>query len=125
MEQQTPLQELIAKYRYHAEFEERDLTDINQQPYPDADLLIHLVARVGSPDELDLLVKSGARVNAAGDMGFTALHNAAGTGRTENAEKLLALGADPDLRNEWGNTPEETALNGGYGDVVKLLTRDK
>jgi len=124
MGQQMPLQALIAKCRRSPDFAELDFSDINQ-PYPDADLLIHLVARVGSPDELDFLVKSGARVNPAGDMGFTASHNAAGTGRTENAEKLLALGADPDLRNEWGNTPEETALNGGYGDVVKLLTRDK
>ena len=30
MEQQTPLQALIAKYRDYPDFEELDLTDINQ-----------------------------------------------------------------------------------------------
>ncbi len=58
-------------------------------------------------------------------MGFTPLHNAAGTGRIKVAKKLLALGADPRVRNEWGQTPEETALNGGYAEVAQLLKRHK
>lgn len=125
MERQTPLQALIAKYRDYPDFEELDLTDINQQSYPDDDALIHLVTRVGSLDELDLLVQSGARVNASGDMGFTPLHNAAGTGRVEMAQKLLDLGANPSIKNEWGETAEVVALNGGYADMAKLLHHSK
>jgi len=125
MENETALQALIAKYRDHAEFEERDMTDINQQCHPDDDALIHLVARIGSADELDLLARSGARVNAPGDMGFTPLHNAAGFGRTQIVEKLLALSADPDIQNEGGRTPEEMALSGGYTETARLLERYK
>ena len=98
MEAQALLQELIANYRYHVDFAELDLTDINQQSYPDDDALIHLVARVGGPDEIALLVASGARVNAAGDMGYTPLHYAVLKGRLDVINTLLGLGADPLLR---------------------------
>jgi len=125
MEQQTPLQALIAKYRDYPDFEELDLTDINQQSYPDDDALIHFVARIGSLEELDLLVQSGARVNALGDMGFTALHNAAMTGRSEMAQKLLDLGANPSIKNEWGQIAETVAVHGGHAELAKLLRRNK
>ena len=117
------LQALIDKYRYHMDFAELDLTDINRQCYPDDDALIHLVARVGSPDEIQLLTASGARVNSIGDMGFTPLHYAAMIGRIEIANKLLALGADPSIRNEFGETPMEVAINGSHADMIKILKR--
>ncbi len=125
MEQQTPLEALIANYRDYPEFEELDLTDINQQAYPDDDALIHFVARIGSLDELDLLVRSGARVNAPGDMGFTPLHYAAMRGHAKMAQKLLDLGANPSIKNEWGQTAEVVALNGGYAEMAKLLGHNK
>ncbi|MGI4787332.1 MAG: ankyrin repeat domain-containing protein [Janthinobacterium lividum] len=124
METETLLQELIAKCRRSPDFAELDFSDINQ-PCNDGDALIHLVAMQGGSDEMDLLVRSGANVNACGDMGFTPLHYAAMKGRKREAEKLLTLGADPKIRNEWGQTPEETALVGGYSDVAKLLKRHK
>ncbi len=123
--EETLLQALIAKYRYHAEFEERDLTDINHQNHPDDELLIHLVARVGSLDEVELLIASDAQVNAPGDMGFTALHYAAMRGDAKMAKKLLDLGANPSIKNEWGQTAEVVALTGGHEDVAKLLRHNK
>jgi ankyrin repeat protein len=125
MEQETPLQALIAKYRYHTDFAELDLTDINQQSYPDDDALLHLVARVGGLDEVELLIASGARVNAIGDMGFTALHYAAMKGHFKMAKKLLDLGANPSIKNEWGETAEVVALYGGHVDLAKLLRHNK
>ncbi len=58
-------------------------------------------------------------------MGFTPLHNAAARGRLKSVEKLLQLGADPSLRNEWGDTASVTAGNCGQAEVVHLLTRAK
>ena len=125
MKVETPLQALIEKYRYHVDFAKLDLSDINRQCYPDDDALIHLIARVGGPDEIELLVASGARVNAIGDMGFTALHYAAMNGRLTVAKRLLDLGADPNIRNEWGQTAAVVAMNGGHTDITKLLKRGK
>ena len=123
MQEETPLQALIAKYRYHTDFAELDLSDINRQCYPDDDALIHLIARVGGPDEIQLLTASGARINAIGDMGYTPLHYATMKGRIEVANKLLALGADPSIRNELGDTPMDAAINGSHADMIKLLKR--
>lgn len=73
----TALQALIGKYRYHPDFADMDLSDLNQPCYPNDDALLHLVARVGGAEEIDLLVASGARVNVRGDLGYTPLHYAA------------------------------------------------
>jgi len=121
MKVETPLQALIDKYRHHIDFAELDLSDINRQCYPDDDALMHLVARVGGPDEIELLIASGARVNAIGDIGSTALHYAAMRGRLDVLEKLLALGADPAIQNEFGETPVDVAQNGGHAKIVKFL----
>ena len=125
MEQQTPLEALIAKYKQsHWEFADLELSDINQ-PRSDDDALIHLIACIGSLDEMDLLVRSGARADALGDLGFTALHNAAMTGRSEMAQKLLDLGANPSIKNEWGQIAETVAVHGGHAELAKLLRRNK
>ncbi len=125
MDDQTPLEALIANYRWHMDFAELDLSDINQQSYPDDDALIHLIARTGSPDELDLLVRSGAKVNAIGDIGFTALHYAAMAGHSKMVQKLLDLGANPSIQNGWGQTAEVVALTGGHAEAAKLLRHNK
>ena len=125
MEQQTPLQALIAKYQQsHWEFAELDLSDLNQQ-CSDGDALLHLVTFVGGLNEVELLVSSGAQVNALGDMGFTALHLAAMKGHLKMAKKLLDLGANPRIKNEWGQTAEVVALTGGHADIAKLLRHNK
>ena len=45
---------------------------------------------IGGPDEIELLVQSGAKVNAIGDMGYTALHYAAVDGRLIHKRKEVA-----------------------------------
>ena len=114
---------LIAKYKDHAEFEELDLSDINEKSDPNGDTLTHLVARIGSPDEMELLAASGARINEIGDMGYTPLHNAAIVGRLDIVEKLLVLGADPNIQDEEGNTPAIVALMGRHPEIADLLTK--
>ncbi len=119
------LDALIAKYRYLIDFAKLDLTDINQQAYPGGDALIHIVSYIGTLEEMDLLVASGAQINAVGDIGYTPLHYAALKGRLDMAEKLLLLGADPDIRCEFNDTPAMVAKGMKHIEVENLLNSAK
>ncbi len=96
------------KYKDYSEFIDKRLTDPNQRGYS-GDSLLDLVARVGTLEEVDLLIAANAQINSPGDMGYTPLHSAASEGRLDMVEHLLKLGADPTLRSEFGATPAETA----------------
>ena len=41
------------------------------------------------------------------------------------AKKLLDLGANPGIKNEWGQTAEVVAAIGEHADIAKLLRRNK
>lgn len=128
----TALQSLIEKYRRYGNNEGRDLSDLNHKRWPNDDTWLHLVARHGGPDELSLLVASGADVNMHGDIDNTALHEAATCGKEENVTRLLELGADPRLVNIFNETAEHWALTGAiihperkdvYVAIAKLLKK--
>ena len=67
-------------------------------------------------EKLNLLLASGADLNATNSDGFSALHLAARKTIEEDdflfVLMLLAAGADPDLENGDGDTPMEMALDG-------------
>jgi ankyrin repeat protein len=66
----------------------------------------------GDPIEvIKLFIQAGADVNAANDLGFTAMHYAAQTGRTQIVELLAANGAKLDVKNKAGKTPLDLAAN--------------
>jgi ankyrin repeat protein len=54
-------------------------------------------------------------------MGWTDLHSAASAGDAERVRELLKKGADPNAKNEYGNTPLHEAASRGHVDVVRLL----
>ncbi|KAK1759861.1 ankyrin repeat-containing domain protein [Echria macrotheca] len=54
---------------------------------------------------IDLLVNAGAKLDCLNGWGESALHVAASGDAAEAAEHLLALGCDPDLRDNSGHTP--------------------
>jgi len=124
------LQALIAKYRQYPDLAELDISDINQQTFPNDDALLHYVARYGGPDEVSLLAACGANVNLPGDIGYTPLHYAAGWGMLDNVVRLLELGADTHIKDEFGATamiitqvsteiyPERKTI---YAKIAKLL----
>ena len=64
-----------------------------------------------------LLEQRGVRVDAVEEDGYTPLMIAAGWGRTKICEMLLALGADPSLKEKDG----KTALDCAWGECAALL----
>jgi ankyrin repeat protein len=56
-----------------------------------------------------LFVNAGADINAADNMGYSLLHQAASNDNAELASICLMMGANPDLRTSLGQTPKELA----------------
>ncbi len=65
----------------------------------------------------------GSEPNASDFLGETALHYAAASGQEKAVEALLALGADPSLKNNAGEKPSDTARRRAYLSIVKLLEK--
>ena len=82
-----------------------------------------------APDSVALVVELGFDVNALGRSDTpreqeweTALHEAAGIGDAALARQLLALGADPSIRDKrFDSTPLGWARHFGHQDVIDLL----
>jgi len=72
-------------------------------------------------EEISALVDAGADVNAAGDLGNTPLHEAVGQGHREAVQFLLDHKADPNKKNEFGQTAMEKAELGKRDDIIDLL----
>jgi uncharacterized protein len=113
---------VIKKYEGHPEFLGIDIVDPNQPGAVD-DTLLHLTARTGDLESIEVLIASGAQVNAVGDLGNTPLHQAAMMGKADSARKLLQLGADPSLRNKFDQTALEVAELGGHHEIAEILKK--
>jgi uncharacterized protein len=70
---------------------------------------------------VDLLLKAGAKVDAADDYGVTPLSRAAENASIAMVERLLKAGANPNLAENSGMTPLMTATHTGNIAVVKAL----
>jgi uncharacterized protein len=67
------------------------------------------------------LLDYGAEVNVQQEGGFTPLHEAALSGKTELARLLLAYGADPGLAADDGTRPADLAAKHNRTEVLALL----
>ncbi|MGI9519285.1 MAG: ankyrin repeat domain-containing protein [Pirellulaceae bacterium] len=86
-------------------------------------MLSHAIFGKEPADEVfELLLESGADINAASNAGQTPVMAAAGTGRVEVVEHLIELGADTSATDGRGRTALDYAKSREHGDVVKLLT---
>ena len=98
--------------------------------------LLYLTARSGFYDTTEALLKEGAHVNEKQVDGSTALHGASFYSQRLIVELLLKYGADPTIKNKWGNTAiaeahaEISAVISSYKDdtitqIVTALVSDR
>ena len=73
----------------------------------DGDHLIHIAAFTGDLRTVEWLLDAGEDVNAVGDMGETAAHNAASNLHKDVFDLLSGRGADLTIESEFGQTPIE------------------
>jgi len=79
-------------------------------------------AATGDLDAVNQRLAAGADVNAkAPSIGLTPLMVASLAGQTEAAELLLEKGADPDIKNNEGNTTLHMAAFFGHVEIVEAL----
>ncbi|MDR1394672.1 MAG: OmpA family protein [Deltaproteobacteria bacterium] len=69
----------------------------------------------------NLLLRAGARTNAADEYGATALHWAAWAGRHTLAQQLLNNGANCQAKDFKGRTPKDWAVMVTQTDMIRLL----
>ncbi|TKR72642.1 hypothetical protein L596_020059 [Steinernema carpocapsae] len=87
---------------------------------------LHLAAQNGHVKVVNVLVQDhGASLEAITLDNQTALHFAARCGQLAVSQTLLALGANPNARDDKGQTPLHLAAENDYPDVVKLFLKMK
>jgi uncharacterized protein len=95
---------------------------------PDGFTALHYAAFFGSPAAVRALVAAGADLEARSTNQEFApeaspLHSAVAAGRMDNAEALLAEGADPNAQQHGGFTPLMEAEQRGDFDLAEILIR--
>jgi len=83
-------------------------TDVNGTEPEGGSTPLIVAALHGQSKAVDLLIESGARVDARNNDGSTALLVASFFGHTEIVKALLSAGADVNARNQRGETPLDT-----------------
>lgn len=82
---------------------------------------IHAAVAGKNAEVIDLILSSGADVNARQQQGWTAIHSAAMHGDLALLEKLLARGADPTVKSDDGKTPLDLARERGHDPIIARL----
>lgn len=80
-----------------------------------------VAALVGFSDIVRLLLAKGANIERICLNGQTALSVAAEKGCTKAFQILLDHGADRNVRDDWGRTPLEAAVENGHEDIIENL----
>jgi len=115
------LTHLFQKIEGTASFGDIAITDANVRGLFD-DYPLHVVARWGDCEAIRLLVDAGARVNQRGEHGFTPLNEAASAGHFEAVALLVSFGAAGE-RNDWGQSPSESAKLSGHEKLAAYLVQ--
>ena len=77
----------------------------------------------GHVDVAEYLVKAGANINSKSHNGLKAapLQSAAAGGHRKIVKMLLANGADPNIREQWGHTALHAAAENGDEEMIRIL----
>ena len=117
---ENALSTVIERYQRYPQFLGIEITDVNQRAAMN-DAMLHFAAEAGSTEDIDVLIASGAKVNAVGDIGNTPLHSAALMGKVDAAKRLIELGADLMLKNELGQKAVDVAEIGRHDKLANFL----
>lgn len=82
---------------------------------------LHAAIASRNAETVTLLLEHGADVNARQQIGYTALMGAAGAGRHDLVDLLLARGADPALTSDEGKTAADIARDHGHSALADRL----
>lgn len=93
-------------------------------PSPSGQTLLHLAVFLKFASLTKFLIKRGADLDARDRNGYTALHFAALSQSKECGAILLEAGADPEIVNACGKTPEEIASPRFFKDNDSLSESD-
>jgi ankyrin repeat protein len=91
------------------------------EPEADGATALHWAAYRDDVQSADVLLKAGARVNAANDLGATPLWLASQNGSEIMTRRLLDAGANPNLALLSGETPLMVAARTGNPSVARML----
>lgn len=98
--------------------------DINSLDKEGNTPLINAVTQKSEKKEfINFLIQMGANVNAQGKKGSTALMKACDWSRDRNVQLLIELGADIDIKNNFGKTAFDIARREIFQDTINLFIR--
>ena len=97
---------------------------IHKKVESNGESLLHLVARRGHPEFIELLVSHfGVEVDVRNHSLYTPLHEAVRMWSFESVKKLVELGADIYARSRKGTTPLGLARKSSHADMKEFLTQ--
>ncbi len=97
--------------------------DLVNQPDEKGFTPLVLATYLGKKEVAELLIDHGADLNYQDPMmGMTALMGVCFKGQATLAQLLLDKGADPHLKTRNGETALDFAKNGGFQEIVAILT---
>lgn len=82
---------------------------------------LHIAARAGRAEVVELLLTMGAEVDARMMEGATPLLLSAAQGDAQSVKQLLGKGADPNAATDEGERPLNEALLYGHAEVARQL----
>ncbi|NWI63121.1 ANK1 protein, partial [Todus mexicanus] len=86
---------------------------------------LHIACKKNHIRVMELLLKTGASIDAVTESGLTPLHVAAFMGHLPIVKTLLQRGASPNVSNVKVETPLHMAARAGHTDVAKYLLQNK
>ena len=95
--------------------------DINAQDSRDGQSLLHLIAKVGTIDQIKPAYELGAKLNATDNNGDSPLHIATRFGNINAIKALIGLGAKINAKNNLKQTPLHVATLEKKLDIVEIL----